>query len=212
MLRDFRKDLTRLINKYPNREALVSALENETILSYEQTEKYIFKSIKFLENNGIKEGDTIGSVLPNSIESCILILTCIYAGINFAPLHCDATSKEFKKWLLLIKPKAVLHNELINDHINESVIENNLKAINFNLPTIKKEKNNSYENKFTNISRIYLFTSGTTGDPKSIVIDSNRLWSAGLAFTSQHSLTTRKINIFWNYLPHSYLGGIFNLL
>jgi acyl-CoA synthetase (AMP-forming)/AMP-acid ligase II len=58
--------------------------------------------------------------------------------------------------------------------------------------------------------RVYLATSGTTGDPKSMTMDSNRLWSSGVAFMEYHHLQHSALR-FWNFLPMSYLGGLYNL-
>ena len=53
-------------------------------------------------------------------------------------------------------------------------------------------------------------TSGTTGLPKAMSIDSNKLWSSGKAFTQYYGIDNSGYR-FWNYLPMSYLGGLFNL-
>ena len=58
--------------------------------------------------------------------------------------------------------------------------------------------------------KLIITTSGTTGAPKAILIDGDRLWSAGLAFLELHALKQSRLR-FWNYLPMSYLGGLFNL-
>ena len=58
--------------------------------------------------------------------------------------------------------------------------------------------------------KILLGTSGTTGVPKAMVIDGDVLWSSGRAFVDFHSLSNSGAR-FWNYLPVSYLGGLFNL-
>ena len=60
-------------------------------------------------------------------------------------------------------------------------------------------------------AKIYLYSSGTTGQPKAIVIDGNKLWSAGYAFIRAHDIDYSKPFRIWNYLPQSYLGGLFNL-
>jgi acyl-CoA synthetase (AMP-forming)/AMP-acid ligase II len=59
-------------------------------------------------------------------------------------------------------------------------------------------------------ARIYLTTSGSTGDPRALVIDGDRLWSSGRAFCGVHDFLDSGAR-FFNILPMSYLGGLFNL-
>ena len=58
--------------------------------------------------------------------------------------------------------------------------------------------------------RLLLKTSGTTGEPKAMVFDINRLWSSGCAFLRHHDFIDADAR-FLNNLPMSYLGGLFNL-
>src|SRR5262249_46106212 len=66
------------------------------------------------------------------------------------------------------------------------------------------------ENRLSRPGRLLLTSSGSTGEPKAMVIDTDSLWSSGLAFLNYHGFVTRE-DRFWNLLPMSYLGGLFNL-
>jgi acyl-CoA synthetase (AMP-forming)/AMP-acid ligase II len=59
-------------------------------------------------------------------------------------------------------------------------------------------------------SRLFLYTSGTTGEPKALVFDSNQLWAASRAFAMHHEFLDSDSR-FFNILPMFYLGGLFNL-
>ena len=58
--------------------------------------------------------------------------------------------------------------------------------------------------------KLYIMTSGTTGRPKAIIICLDRLWSSALAF-GEHYKELNSNSCIWNYLPMSYLGGLYNL-
>ncbi len=58
--------------------------------------------------------------------------------------------------------------------------------------------------------KLILFTSGTTANPKAIVVDGDRLWSSAVAWAGFHSCLDSDAR-FYNMLPMSYLGGLFNL-
>jgi acyl-CoA synthetase (AMP-forming)/AMP-acid ligase II len=57
---------------------------------------------------------------------------------------------------------------------------------------------------------LFLYTSGTTGEPKALVFDSDRLWAASRAFAVHHDFLDSDSR-FLNILPMFYLGGLFNL-
>ena len=44
-----------------------------------------------------------------------------------------------------------------------------------------------------------------------MLINTDKLWSSGYYFMKHHNLLDTPLR-FWNYLPMSYLGGLFNLL
>ena len=53
-------------------------------------------------------------------------------------------------------------------------------------------------------------SSGTTGPSKNICLGFDNLWKSGENFCKIHQVSEN--SYFWNYLPFSYLGGLFNLL
>ena len=59
-------------------------------------------------------------------------------------------------------------------------------------------------------SQIFVLSGGTTAEPKVVVIDADRLWSAGCAFVDHHEFLDPDCR-FYNIMPMSYLGGLFNL-
>ena len=58
--------------------------------------------------------------------------------------------------------------------------------------------------------KLYMATSGSTGTPKLMVIDGNKLWSSGCAFVAENPFLGADA-CFYNIMPMSYLGGLFNL-
>ncbi|MCW5679421.1 MAG: long-chain fatty acid--CoA ligase [Xanthobacteraceae bacterium] len=58
--------------------------------------------------------------------------------------------------------------------------------------------------------RLYLTTSGSTGEPKAMVFSIDTLWRSAKAFLAAHP-TASNDSRFYNFLPMSYLGGLFNL-
>lgn len=207
-LRNFSYDFNRLVEQNKNQIAILKR-DSDFQLTYNDLDNFINKTVTLFYQKGLKPGDSIISILPNSPEKMVLFLATIKGGFGFAPLTCESTSGEVNRWKKLINPKIIFTCSLTKDEILESL--KNDKSQNYLeidqkfswLPDSKE-----YEEKPN--AKLYLSTSGTTGEPKAMVIDSNKLWSSGCSFLEYHGLQNQKLR-FWNYLPMSYLGGLFNL-
>ena len=103
---------------------------------------------------------------------------------------------------------------LISDGTNQSLVDylkkkrikyTNINQLKFNLNNrIKKIK------ACNQIGKLVLNSSGTTGEPKKILIEIDKLWTNGKLFSNLYTFINKE-TIFLNFLPMSYLGGLFNL-
>ncbi len=211
----FCDDFANIVKEQPNAIALVI---NDNLEQYEVTYcELLFKikqCIRLFENQGLKPGDTIATLLPNALETVIVFLATLAGGFGFAPQPCTSTPNEIKRWDRLIKPKIWFWSDLLTETTKNSLdklITNKIKiSTDKNLEWLPEQSSRWPDIKSAQYCRIYLQTSGTTGEPKAMVIDGNRLWSSGLYFINWHNITEQSLR-FWNYLPMSYLGGLFNL-
>lgn len=212
LIRSFNNDFNNLVEKQPDSPALIDGKGSDAhIISYKKLSELIDKTITLLQKNGAESGATILSLMPNALETLVLFFAAVKGGYNFAPLPCTASRRELERWIKLTKPAICVTTDLVNDDDKELLLslKNNTIIVetdtNFTwLPNKVKYKEQGKQ------SLLYLATSGTTGEPKAIVIDANILWSSGYAFARQHSMLNSELR-FWNYLPMSYLGGLFNL-
>lgn len=211
--RVFKEDFNEIVSKYEKEYCIITNVGiNEENLTYRQVSDLIDRFLLFFENMGLKPGDTILSLLPNSAEAIICFLATMKGGFGYAPLACSSTERELEKWISLIKPKMYIKMDSVNfNTLNLPERKNviNIKCDN----SFDWLPNYSSENTVLNLgeeARLYLSTSGTTGEAKAMVLDSNVLWSSGCAFSKFHGLNNNELK-FWNYLPMSYLGGLFNL-
>lgn len=155
---------------------------------------------------GLKCGDTVIGIMPNSPEAIICFFSTMMAGLNYAPLPCSVTKREYNHWKEIVKPALVIKKEGIAEYAMapstmECSCDGDLSWLGTDEYDMTLEKNGA---------RIYLMTSGTTGTPKAMSIDAERLWQSGTAFVEYYHLENSGLR-FWNYLPMSYLGGLFNL-
>ena len=211
-IRSFNRDFDALVSLCGARPALVAAGDEERKLSYAELDAVIDRTLAWLRAHGVNQGDTVGAVLPNSMEMLSIFLACMRGGLGFAPLACDTTQNEVRRWAELIKPKLICFSPVLNADVAATLKSTGLPGADVvsngkfaHLP-VQSENQPHYEG-----GRLYLFSSGTTGAPKAIVLDVDRLWSAGHAFVRLHGAEFDKPFRIWNYLPQSYLGGLFNL-
>lgn len=208
-IRKFTDDFSTICGKYRTETMIIYDTGFcANYYSYEQVEKYVDRYLGLFKENGLKQGDAILSLMPNSPEDIICFFATLKGGYSFAPLPCHATEREVEKWSNIIKPKLIIKKKEIS---LPDIVEDNYKVISVNcdgdlewLPTCGGDVLE------TRSGTVYLFTSGTTGTPKAMIIDGDTLWSSGCLFMRHYNMQEAGCR-FWNYLPMSYLGGLYNL-
>lgn len=208
-IRKFSEDFTKICKENKNESMIIYDTGYDAIYySYGQVEEYVERYLKLFKEKGLKQGDAILSLVPNSAEAIICFFAILKGGYAYAPLPCHATEREVEKWANIIKPQMIIKKKEINLPVS---IENSHTVVSINcdgdLEWLPNSAGDVLEYKS---GTVYLFTSGTTGAPKAMVIDGDTLWSSGCSFVKFYNMK-KSICRFWNYLPMSYLGGLYNL-
>ena len=204
----FYEGISRLNTDFREKVGLIDEKSGITF-SYKSIFEIVNKCVVFLKNKGLKEGDAFQVVLPNTVEMVIFFLAAGRGGFKFAPCSEESTDKEILTYNKITNSRLVIFSQKNNlsnvfpKALNKIAIKldckfNWLKTItSFNIGKAKD-------------GNLYIMTSGTTGTPKAIVLSLDKLWASTISFNNNY----KNINIesvFWNYLPMSYLGGLYNL-
>lgn len=211
-MRHFNQDFEAMVNLYGERPLFVPIQDGQKTYNYQEVNELIAQHLTWFNTLGLKPGDKIGALIPNSIEMLVVFLSCMRGGYGFAPLACDTSTSEATSWVNLIKPKKVMIGKILPTAVLEGIKNSKIETV-----TIDHDKHFSNLPKALESissasgSKLYLYTSGTTGLPKAIVIDGDKLWSSGYSFARQHNMSVDSPFRIWNYLPQSYLGGLYNL-
>lgn len=216
MLRQFNRDFELHVGHHTESVALLDA-RTERAWTYGQMEALTRRLAAFLLHRGALPGQPVVSLLPNGVEQLSFFLATIRQGIDFCPLTPQMSARETARFTKMMSPAVCL----LPEHVEPSVRET-LEEAGIPIATIVTDgrfqwlKEPFPEGPGHSLalgrasSRLYVATSGTTAEPKVLVIPADTLWSSAVAFAQQHSFLDSNSR-FYNVLPMSYLGGLFNL-
>ncbi len=202
--REIYDDLKRYSEQYADRLAIIGA-NDDNVITYRELWQNIASISSNLTMQGVQPKDTILAILDNSPKALQLMLACTVSGFNYAPIACGSTISEVTKLVTITNSKYALVENTVDESLVNS-IASNVRLIDLDY-VMKKTDHNLVKIK---CGDIYIGTSGSVGEPKIIRIDADRLWSSGYNFLKMHSVINENSR-FYNILPMSYLGGLFNL-
>ena len=187
-------------NNYGQRPALTMKLGYRTI-SFNYKELYL-KSRQvalWFNENDIKKGDRIIIMAPNSPYWVIVFWACLLEGIIIVPLNIQSNSTIIDLIIKETEPKLFVGKNIELKNIKVISPEDLVLAAqdydvkNYNKPAVKQE----------DIIEI-MYTSGTTGDPKGVILTHLNL------ITNINGLDNifprfKKDNVFLSILPLSHI-------
>lgn len=214
LIRQFRRDFHRTVGDVPESILLVDGRSGNE-WSWRDVDVTTDLIAAYVRQAGVGEGGIVASMLPNSVEQFLIFLACLKSGFDFAPIPPRSTPAELQRLSLIFCPEIFLTTQeagRTQDHWPR------LEAVNRAIPVDGKFEwlggINELEPRAQSTelpgARIFVLTGGSTAQPKVVVIDSDRLWSAGCAFVAHHEFLGSDCR-FYNIMPMSYLGGLFNL-
>ena len=178
-------------------------------LSYNQVAKKIKQAANWLVANGIKKGDHIAVTGKNSPEWAIAFIASMYAGAVVTPLDYALHENEVENLIKVAKPKIVFTDEEKYDFYNNTFKDCKIYSLNPKYPetyiyNLKSEKEEELPEGSEDDTAAILFTSGTTGVPKGVVLTQKNLISD--AFIAQTNLQLYETDVFYALLPihHGY--------
>jgi acyl-CoA synthetase (AMP-forming)/AMP-acid ligase II len=168
----------------------------------------------FLDTKKFAKISPILALLPNGIDQAAIFLAASLKGFKYAPLACNSTMSEIEVAVSALKPSAILIGSNLPMSRIEEISKLGIETIVLDIKTPLNwlpEKSKSYHLTKYQPGKLLITTSGSTGASKVVQLDFESLWGAARNFSKIHDCDSGTL-IFWNYLPMSYLGGLFNLL
>ncbi|PWA12807.1 AMP-dependent synthetase [Pueribacillus theae] len=215
--------LRRSAGRYPNKIALV---EQDKQLTFKELDEISNQFANYLMSSGLKKGDRIATISTNSLEYVILSFGIAKAGLVWVPLNPGISLDEKRYILNQIDPKLLIGDAgLVKGIINElSEFCTNFLFIGSDVG----ESGNTFWSVIKGQEKIepsvyiedrdiaqIMYTSGTTGNPKGVMISHVAVYIASLGniieyeskptdvvlmmmpyfHCAQHTFTTSALNI-----------------
>ncbi|MYL32080.1 AMP-binding protein [Pontibacillus yanchengensis] len=177
----------RTAGRVPNKAAFV---DGDVELNYKQLDEKTNQFAHYLLNNGYQKGDCIATIAGNSYEHAIAFFGLAKAGMTWVPINPGISLAE-KQYILeeveattILGDPAFLFNNL-EDFKHYSLYVFGDEAPKAGTSFISTLENQSTEEPEVDIQdrdiAQIMFTSGTTGNPKGVMISHQSVFIASLA-------------------------------
>ncbi|MGP1587305.1 MAG: AMP-dependent synthetase/ligase [Treponemataceae bacterium] len=195
--------------RYPERPCLSVFDPDKIVLTYEQAVDKMKIFANWLLSKGFKKGDKVAVTGKNSPEWTVVFYGTFFAGGVIVPIDHGLRKEEVENLLKTSEPKFFFVDEEKYDYFKENakgyeVYSVNAKYQDTYIYNLRSE--NSYEAELPceNDLAAILFTSGTTGTPKGVMLSHKNLVSD--CYIAQTHLWTKETDVFYALLPvhHSY--------
>lgn len=214
--------LFRNSNSYPDKTALIDADTNET-LTFSQLKSSVAKVAHALvRQSGIKKGDVVLIFAPNSIHFPICFFAIVSIGAIATTANPLYTVSELQKQIKDSAPKLIITVSQLLEKTNA-----------FNLPTVLLGGSppfgssktipfsellnlaahvSDFPSKSNNVKQTdtaaLLYSSGTTGTSKGVILTHRNFIAASLMCTADQDFREETDNIFLCFLPMFHIFGL----
>lgn len=178
--------------------------------TYTQVWRNVETLAQWMISNGIKKGDRVAVSGKNSPEWATVFIASMLAGAIACPMDYALHNNEIANLIKTAKPKMLFIDEEKYDWFQKnrlgikvySLSPKEPKTFIYNLPAPKKAP--AYPDVSDKDIAAILFTSGTTGTPKGVMLSHENLVSD--CFIAQQNLILLDTDVFYNLLPihHAY--------
>lgn len=182
--------------------------ESKNTLTYSQVMAKVEKLANWLIANGIKKGDRVAVMGKNSPEWALVYHSTFFASGIIVPIDNGLHEPEVVNVIKTAQPKIVICDDDKAPFFANNFPELIIKSLNpgenyvYDLETAEKQPLN--EPVVETDTAAILFTSGTTGTPKGVMLSHKNLISDG--FIAQTNLDIFPTDVFYALLPlhHAY--------
>ncbi len=195
--------------RFGNKACFTAFEETKLTQTYSQALANIEMLAQWMASKGIKKGDHVAVSGKNSPEWAVVYLATLFAGGIIIPIDYALHEKETNNLLNASSPKLFFVDEEKYDYYKNNDTSNSVYSLSKKhqdtfIYNLKTEDSFTIEPATENDVAAILFTSGTTGNPKGVVLSHRNLVSC--AYIAQMNMGIYETDVFYALLPihHSY--------
>ena len=194
----------------PEAIALIDA--DDTAYTYAQYQTAINEAAAILQNYGMRSGDRIVLAAENCVVTAVFIFAASAIGAYAIPVNARMTAAEISQVIEHAGPRVTLYTTSVSDdarrHANAAQATDHDTGFGRFAIAVTAASNPSLAD--ANGTAVILYTTGTTGDPKGVM-----LTHANLNFAAQASSGLRAIqpaDRIYGALPLTHVFGLASML
>lgn len=161
--------------------------KNEHWVSYPELYQQTCAWVDYLKDNKIGPGDRVAYLAQNSLEHLLLLFACAKIGAIFVPLNFRAPDEENSRLLKRVEPKIFFSD----------------------IPNVEMKNEYDFHEVNEDLPHLMLFTSGSTGSPKGVLLSGKMLRANQLGTVENWGLKSDDISVIETPFFHT---GAFNVL
>lgn len=194
----------------PDAQAVINAVDN-TRWNYEQLNNRAISVANWLSSQGVKKGDRIALLSPNHISYFDLIFACQKIGAIFVPLNWRLSINELNEILLDCSPVMIGIHERLKDHFS-SLCTNSSIFFTVGSTDYETLTSNAFECNYfcedinLNDPLMMIYTGGTTGKPKGVVLSNQSILWNGMNTVLSWNLSSEEVTL--TNIPMFHTGGL----
>jgi len=165
----------------------IAIIDRKEEITYKKLNEKINKFTNYLIKKGVKRDDRICLVMNHSIDMIVAIFSIIKAGATYIPMEPTFPSKRINFIIKESNAKFVVTQEK-----HENIFEDRSKNIFYNEEEYMSEIANNPKNINEGSTAAYvLYTSGTTGMPKGVMVEHKNVYNYINAFKEYFKITEK---------------------
>ncbi len=187
--------------------------EHEVFVSYKEMYLYSLELLYYMQQAGFKKGDEVVFQLEDNRKFMFSFWACVLGGMIPVPVtpgtNDEHKMKLFKIWNILKKPKLIASGKLIEkleEFASENDLGNEIKSIRENVYCFEEinltGKQGVVSEPNPEDTAFIQFSSGSTGDPKGVVISHKNVLTNITAMAERAQTSSGDSTLSWMPLTH----------